>query len=308
MFSLFSTFQKGLQKTATAIGRSIAGVFTEVKKWEASDFKRLEEAFLEADFGPVPSAKIVADLKDRYDRGLLSGSDDIVAAAKADLVGMLKADQRPMNTAENGGMTTILFVGVNGSGKTTTTGKLAHLLVKDGKKVSLAACDTFRAAAVEQLKLWADRTNSHIISSKQGADPSAVAYDAVQSALARKSDYLIIDTAGRQHNKKGLMDELGKMRRIIAKLQPDAPHETILTIDASIGVNAIAQAREFAAASGASALALTKLDGTGKGGAAVYIQTEFKLPILFVGLGEQLDDLQPFNPEHYADALFDVKA
>ncbi len=306
MISLFSTFQKGLQKTATAISRGIASVFTDVKKWDESSFQRLEDALLEADFGPAASSAIVRDIRDRYQRGLISGAEDILAVAREDLVSMFSGRQRPLNLSPDG-LTTILMVGVNGSGKTTTAGKLASLFGKDGKKVTLAACDTFRAAAAEQLNLWAERTGAQLVSSKQGADPAAVAFDAVQSALARKSDVLIIDTAGRQHNQKGLMDELAKMRRIIAKLQPDAPQETLLTIDASIGQNAVAQAREFAALSGASALVLTKLDGTGKGGAAVQIQSEFHLPVLFVGLGEQPDDLQPFDPAHYADAVFNLK-
>lgn len=305
MISLFASFQKGLQKTATAIGRGITSLFKDVKRWDDSSFKTLENALIEADFGPAAASSIVRDVKDRYQRGMISGSEDILAVAKEDLVEMLKKDLRPLNMAQNG-LTTILMVGVNGSGKTTTAGKLAHLWSGDGKKVVLAACDTFRAAAAEQLNLWAERTGAQIVSSKSGADPSAVAYDAVQAALARNADFLIIDTAGRQHNKKGLMDELAKMRRIIAKLQPGAPQETLLTIDASIGTNAISQAREFAAASGASALVLTKLDGTGKGGAATQIQTEFKLPILFMGLGEQPDDLQPFDPQHYAEAVFDL--
>lgn len=303
MFSLFSTFKKGLQKTATAISRGISGAFTGIKRWDAESFKKLENALIEADFGPAAANAIVADIKDRYQRGLISGTEDILAVAKEDLTAMLEKDLRPLNTAADG-LTVILMVGVNGSGKTTTAGKLANIFAQNGKKVVLGACDTFRAAAAEQLNLWADRIGVQIVSSKSGADPSAVAYDAVQAARARRADYLIIDTAGRQHNQKGLMDELAKMRRIIAKLCPEAPHETLLTIDASIGTNAIAQAREFAACSGASAIALTKLDGTGKGGAAVQIQTEFKLPILFAGLGEQPEDLQPFDPKHYAEAVF----
>ncbi len=302
MISLFESFQKGLQKTATAIGRGVTSLFKEVKRWDDSSFRTLENTLIEADFGPTAASAIVNDVRDRYQRGLLSGSDEILEVAKNDLAEMLKKDSRLLKTAPEG-LTVILMVGVNGSGKTTTAGKLAHRWCREGKKVMLAACDTFRAAAAEQLQLWADRTGAQIVSSRTGADPSAVAYDAVQSALSKHADILIVDTAGRQHNKKGLMDELAKMRRILAKLLPGAPQETLLTLDASIGSNAISQAREFASASGASALVLTKLDGTGKGGAAVQIQTEFKLPILFVGLGEQPDDLQPFEPDHYAAAV-----
>ncbi len=306
MKALLSIFQRGLQKTAVSIGRTIAGAFGGVKVWDAKAFADLEAALVDADFGIPASRRIVADIKDRYDRGLLNGSDDIVRTAQEDIAELLQKGFRQMRFNEKG-MTTVLLVGVNGSGKTTTAGKLAHLWTQEGRKVSLAACDTFRAAAVEQLKLWAERTGSHVIASKQGSDPSSVAFDAVKSALARGSDILIIDTAGRQQNKKGLMEELSKMRRTIAKVQPDAPHETLLTIDSTTGMNAMSQAKEFAAASGASGLALTKLDGTGKGGAAVSIQSELGMPILFVGLGESPEDLQPFDPATYAKAVFDSK-
>ena len=292
--SLFDTFKRGLQKTATALSRSVTGIFTEVRTWDDETFKKLEDELISADFGVSATKKIMADIRDRYQRGLLNGSDDILAVARDDMVAMLKPGMRKLAQAPDGSLTVILMVGVNGSGKTTTAGKLAFLLTKQGKKVTLAACDTFRAAAVEQLRLWGERTNSQVIASRHGA----------AAATARSSDYLIIDTAGRQHNQKALMDELAKMLRIIRKLKPDAPHETLLTIDASIGANAIAQAREFAALSGASALVLTKLDGTGKGGAAAAIQEEFRLPILFVGLGEAPEDLQEFSPEHYAEAIF----
>jgi fused signal recognition particle receptor len=198
----------------------------------------------------------------------------------------------------------ILMVGVNGSGKTTTIGKLAARWKSEGKKVILGACDTFRAAAVEQLQLWGERTGCQVVAAKHGADPASVAFDATMAAKSRGADILLIDTAGRQQNKKGLMDELAKMRRIIEKLLPDAPHETILTIDASLGTNAISQAREFSTQVGASALILTKLDGSGKGGAACAVQEQFALPVLFVGLGEAPDDLQEFSPEDYARAIF----
>jgi len=304
MFSLFEKFKSGLQKTATAITRSITGIFSDVKVWDAKAFEELEKQLLASDLGPTASKRIAGNIKDRYERGLIKTSEDVIRVAIEDLVSILKQDLRPMKLQENG-LTVILVIGVNGSGKTTSIGKLAHLFHKQNKKVMLAACDTFRAAAVEQLTLWAERTHSMIVTAKAGADPSSVAFDAIKSALAKNADVLLIDTAGRQQNKKHLMDELAKLRRTIAKLLPEAPHETLLTIDASTGINAVSQAREFASLSGASALVLTKLDGTGKGGAATAVQEEFKLPVLFVGLGEAKDDLQPFDPESYAAAIFD---
>ncbi len=300
---LFDTFRKGLQKTATAITRGIAGLFTAVHKWEPEDFRKLEDALIEADFGPESARKITDGIRDRYSRGLISGADDLNAAAREDLVGMLAPGLRELKIQDSG-PTVILLVGVNGSGKTTTAGKLAWIMSTRGKRVMLGACDTFRAAAVEQLKLWADRTGSEIIASKQGADPAAVAFDAVSAALARHAHFLILDTAGRQQNQKNLMDELAKIRRTVSKLLPGAPHETLLTIDASIGLNTLSQAREFAETAGVTGLILTKLDGTGKGGAAVRVQTEFKLPILYAGMGEQPEDLQKFDPEKYAAGIF----
>lgn len=303
---LFSVFQKGLQKTATAISRGVTAIFTDVKKWDDETFASLENLLLEADFGAETAAKIKESLRDRYQRGILSGNDDILTVAKDEIVSMLKDRRTTLRTAENG-PTVILMVGVNGSGKTTTAGKLSWIFSKNGKKVMLGACDTFRAAASQQLKLWAERTGANIVASKTGADPAAVAYDAVSSAIAHNADYLIIDTAGRQQNSKALMDELAKIRRIIVKLLPDAPHETILTLDASMGMNMLSQAKEFAETAGVSALVLTKLDGTGKGGCAVRIQNEFNLPVLFAGFGEQPDDLQDFDPERYAAAIFGLE-
>ncbi|MBR2364470.1 MAG: signal recognition particle-docking protein FtsY [Lentisphaeria bacterium] len=301
--SFLDVFKKGLQKTATSISRTVTGIFTEVKKWDDNTFKALEAELVASDLGITASRKIVDDLRDKYERGLLNGTQDILQVARDNMVAVLKSGSRPLNMNPDG-PTIILMVGVNGSGKTTTTGKLAHLWSQQGKKVILAACDTFRAAAVEQLKLWGERTSSTVIASKTGSDSASVAYDAVSAAIARNADILIIDTAGRQQNQKWLMDELAKILRIIKKLAPDAPHETLLTIDASIGTNAISQAREFAAVSGASALVLTKLDGTGKGGAAAAIQEEFHLPVLFAGLGEAPDDLKEFSAEDYCDAIF----
>ena len=301
--SFFSKLRDGLKKTATAIGRGVSSLFTDVKTWDESTFEKLKRTLLEADLGPVAAERITEDIRNRYQLGEIKSAEDVGEVGTASIVKLLEQDARPLRMAGSG-LTVILFVGVNGSGKTTSIGKLACRWRNEGKKVMLAACDTFRAAAGEQLNLWAERSGAQIILSKAGADPASVAFDAVKSALARGADILLIDTAGRQQNKKTLMDELAKMRRTIQKLMPDAPHETILTIDASLGLNALSQAKEFADAAGASALILTKLDGTGKGGAACAVQMEFKLPILFVGLGEAPEDLQEFSAQDYARAFF----
>ena len=303
--SIFDTFKRGLKKTAVAIGRKISGMFTEVKEWDEESFRRLENELLAADFGVAAARRITHSIKDRYQQGEFTGDQDILAVAREELCRILKEGARELHTAESG-PTVILMVGVNGSGKTTTAGKLAAMFTAQGRKVMLAACDTFRAAAVEQLKLWGERTGCPVVASRPGADAAAVAFDAVASARAKNMDFLIIDTAGRQQNQKGLMDELAKILRIIRKQLPEAPHETLLTLDAGIGTNALSQAREFAAVSGTSALVLTKLDGTGKGGAAAAVQEEFHLPILFVGLGEAPEDLQVFSPEMYAEAIFPI--
>ena len=300
--SIFSKLKEGLQKTATSISRSFAGIFTEVKAWDAETFRTMEQTLLGSDFGPAVTASIVAEIKRRYELGEVKTGEDASRVAAAYIAEMLRPGARELNKASQG-PTVILFLGVNGSGKTTSIGKLACKWTAEGKKVMLAACDTFRAAAVEQIKLWGERSGATVVASKQGADPAAVAFDAVKSAIAREADLLIIDTAGRQQNRKNLMDELAKMRRIIEKQLPGAPHETLMTVDASLGTNALSQAREFLAVCGASALILTKLDGSGKGGAACAVQQEFKLPVLYVGLGEAPDDLQDFSAEDYAQAL-----
>jgi fused signal recognition particle receptor len=305
MKSIFSVFKKGLQKTKTSVSRSISSVFTGEKSWSEENFEDLEAMLISADFGVPASLKIVEDIRDRYERGEISTSADIYQVAKSDVTDILNNNSRNIEFAPAGSPTVILFVGVNGSGKTTTIGKLAATWKKEGKKVMMAACDTFRAAAVDQLKLWGERTDCHVVAATHGADPSSVAFDAVKSAQARGADILLIDTAGRQHTKKGLMDELGKIHRTIDKVAPGAPHEVWLTVDSSLGANAVNQAREFSKVSKITGLVLTKLDGTGKGGMAVALHQEFGLPVFFVGLGESPEDLQPFNPEFYASALFD---
>lgn len=299
MFSLFAKFRDGLKKTAVSLGRAFSGRAS----WTQKDFAELEKSLIEADLGVASTRKLVDDIRRRWQLGEIHSDEDMRAVASASLAAIVSSHSRPLRENPDG-PTVVLFLGVNGSGKTTSIGKFAARLRQDGKKVMLAACDTFRAAAVEQLKLWAERTDSLIVSGKPNADAAAVAFDAVQSAVAKKADYLLIDTAGRQQNSKALMAELAKVVRTINKVLPGAPHETVVVIDASHGANSIGQAREFVSASGASAMILTKMDGTGKGGAVCAIQQEFGLPILFVGFGEGADDLLPFDPESYADAIF----
>ncbi len=307
MSSIFSIFKRGLEKTATRVGRALSGVFSGVKTWDAKSFDELEMHLIGADFGVAASTRIVGDIRDRYERGKIASAEDISEVASATVRTILTQHQRPIVYAENGKPTVILMVGVNGSGKTTSIGKLASHYKGEGKKVMLAACDTFRAAAVEQLQLWGERIGVPVVAAKHGADPASVAFDAVQSALARNIDILMIDTAGRQHNQKGLMEELAKIRRSVDKVYPGAPQEVWLTVDASLGGNVIFQAREFSKCAGVTGLVLTKLDGTGKGGMVVALHQEFELPTFFVGLGEQPEDLQPFSPEFFADALFGRK-
>ncbi len=307
MKSLFSIFKRGLEKTTTKVTRSIASMFTDVQSWSAESFDDLEAALISADFGVSASVRITSEIRDLYERGKIQTTADIFAVARDSVTEILQRNVRPINYAPAGTPTVILFVGVNGSGKTTTIGKLAASLRKDGKTVMLAAADTFRAAAVDQLKLWGERTNSTVISANHGADPASVAFDATSAALARKVDVLLIDTAGRQQNHKGLMAELAKICRSVKKVYPDAPHEVWLTVDSSIGSNALSQAREFSQSADVTGLVLTKLDGSGKGGMAVALNQEFNLPTFFAGLGEQPEDLQEFNPEFYANALFAEK-
>jgi fused signal recognition particle receptor len=305
MKTIFSVFKRGLQKTTTSMSRSISSVFSGARSWDEESFEDLEGALISADFGVKAALNIVDDIRDRYSRGLIETSDDIFRIATEDVCTILQRNIRPVNY-QTDAPTIIMMIGVNGSGKTTTAGKLAARWIGDNKKVMLAACDTFRAAAVEQLTLWSERTGASIVSALHGADPASVAFDSVKSAMAKKVDILLIDTAGRQHTKKGLMEELAKMRRSVEKACPGAPHEVWLTVDASLGSNAVNQAREFSRFADITGLVLTKLDGTGKGGMAVALQQEFSLPVFFVGLGEQPDDLQPFDPGFYSSALFGV--
>ena len=304
MKSVFKVFHKGLRKTAVSFSRKLEGCFVGTKEWNDETYDLLEAALIGSDFGVPVTIQIMDNIRERYDRGSIKTGEDIISVAKDEIISILNKSPRNLDF-QTEGLTVILLVGVNGCGKTTTAGKLAYLLKNEGRKVMLAACDTFRAAAIEQLNLWGKKIDSYVVSARHGADPSSVAFDAVQAAKSKNYDYLIIDTAGRQHTKKGLMDELAKMNRSIAKVYPEAPQEVWLVVDGSIGANALAQVREFSKFGKLNGFVCTKLDGTGKGGMVVAIKNEFNLPVLFVGLGEQAEDLQLFNPSMFADALFE---
>src|SRR5438876_8050893 len=261
------------------------------------DWDELEEALIRADLGVPMTMRIVKTLQEREAWDLL-GIGDVIRAVRAEVARILPPRPTPIHRA-NGKPAVILIVGVNGTGKTTSTAKLAHYLKRDRQSVMLAAGDTFRAAAIEQLDIWAKRLGVEMIRGQYGADPAALCYDAYQSALKNKIDFLLCDTAGRQHTKTNLMAELQKMKRTLSKLDPDAPHETLLVVDATTGSNALSQAREFQSAIGLSGLIVTKLDGSGKGGIVVAIQDELKIPTRFVGTGEKLDDFAPFDASEF---------
>src|SRR5437667_2901671 len=261
------------------------------------EWDELEEALIRADLGVPMTMRIIKTLQEREAWALL-GTGDVIKAVRAEITRILPS--RPTLTHRaNGKPTVILIVGVNGTGKTTSTAKLAHYLKRDRQSVLLAAADTFRAAAIEQLDVWAKRVGVEMIRGQYGADPAALCYDAYQSALKNKIEFLLCDTAGRQHTKTNLMAELQKVKRTLGKLDPDAPHETLLVVDATTGGNALSQAREFNGALTLTGLIVTKLDGSGKGGIVVAIQDELGIPTRFVGTGEQLDDFAPFDRDMY---------
>jgi len=264
----------------------------------------LEATFLQADMGVETTERLLGVIRETYKEERGVDMARLVERLEAELVGELAEDAAPLITAPTP-PTVVLVVGVNGTGKTTTIAKLARMLGGDGKKVLFGACDTFRAAAIEQLAIWADRTGADLVKHQHGADPAAVAYDATEAALARGADYLFIDTAGRLHTKVNLMEEIKKIQRTVAKKIPDAPHETLLVLDATTGQNALQQARLFNDALGLTGLVLTKLDGTAKGGIVISIQRQFHVPVKYIGVGEDFGDLQPFVPAEFARALLE---
>ena len=299
---LFDKFRDGFKKTQDKLVHEIKRIVTFSPRLTEATLEELEEALIGADFGTEMAAEIVEAVRRAYEtQG--SGGLDVFGVARAELEKALRSDAAGLRQSSEA-VTVVSVVGVNGTGKTTTCAKLAHYTNLQGKKAMLGACDTFRAAAIEQLKLWGNRLNVPVIASAYGADAAAVAHDAVTAALARKADYLFIDTAGRLHTKSNLMQELQKLHRVIGKQMPGAPHEVLLVLDATTGMNALTQAREFHKAVTLTGLVITKLDGTSKGGMVAAIGRELNVPVKFVGLGEQADDLQPFDPGSFAAALF----
>ena len=295
---LFQKFKEGLQKTHSKLVHEIKRIVTASPRLTTSSVEELEAALIAADLGMAVTSQIIEAVKKGYEtQG--HGGPDFFAIARAEVEKALAGAQAELKR-QPGGLTVVSIVGVNGTGKTTTAVKLAHLVQKDGHAAVLAACDTFRAGAVAQLKLWGERLGTPVVAGAASADPASVAHDAIAAAQARNAAYLFIDTAGRLHTKHNLMQELQKVHRVMGKKLPGAPHETLLVLDATTGMNALTQAREFHKAVPLTGLVVTKLDGTSKGGMVVAIQKELGLPIKFVGLGEKPEDLQPFDARQFA--------
>ena len=305
--TLVERFKKAVEKSRDTLVDQIDDIFQGKKVIDEELLDELEMTLISADLGVRTTDDIIESVRDSLNRDQLKDPQELKEHIAKRMMEILEGAGDPAQAA-NEPPTVVLIVGVNGTGKTTTIGKLAYRYLKDGKTVLLAAGDTFRAAAAEQLQVWGERNGVEVIAQKAGADPSAVLYDALEAAKARKVDYVIVDTAGRLHNKAGLMAELEKMKRTATRLVPGAPHETLLVLDAVTGQNGLEQAKQFTETAGVSGLVLTKLDGTAKGGIAVAIARELELPIRWVGVGEQIDDLEPFDPESFVRALFEAAA
>ncbi|HBR94956.1 MAG TPA: signal recognition particle-docking protein FtsY [Opitutae bacterium] len=302
MRGLFKKFKDGLKRQTPTFQKAFNGIFAAGMLDDAA-LEELEEALYTADFGHETVEEIIEEIKLAYKADKEMRGEDAAKIGATVLARVLKGAEGRVEVGQHK-PEIICLVGVNGSGKTTTSAKLAHLYQNEGHSMLLGACDTFRAAANEQIKHWADRLNIDIVASQHGADSAAVAYDALEAAQSRSRDIVILDTAGRLHTKGNLMKELEKMHRVIQKREPTAPHHSWLVVDGSLGSNSIEQARVFHKSFPLTGLIITKLDGTSRGGALVGIYRELKLPIYFVGLGEQPDDLQPFSAENYSNAIF----
>ncbi|HSW47210.1 MAG TPA: signal recognition particle-docking protein FtsY [Phycisphaerae bacterium] len=300
---LFDRFKKGLAKTREKISRSFHSILPFGRKIDEALLAELEETMLADDMGPAATARLIDEVRTAYKAGEISETQEIIPFLQSKVIAYWPEADRQLRLAPSG-PTVIVVAGVNGSGKTTSVAKLCNYLSKQSKKVILAACDTYRAAAVAQLTVWSERLGVQIVKHDQGADPGAVAYDACEAALARQADFLIIDTAGRLHTQDNLMRELGKIQRVIQKKFPDGPHEVLLILDSTIGQNAINQAKIFGQHVNVTGLFLAKLDGSAKGGIVIGIRDQLNIPVKFVGLGEAPDDIEPFDPAEFVKALF----
>lgn len=302
MAGFFAKLKEGLIKTRQNFVEKVERVFTGRKKIDEELYEELEEVLIGSDVGVNTSFELVERLRTEVKQRKLSEPAELTLVMQ-ELIADLLGEEVRLNLAEEG-PNIILMVGVNGVGKTTTIGKLANRFKNEGKRVLLAAGDTFRAAAIDQLEVWGERCGAEVIKQREGADPAAVAYDAVQAAKSRNIDIVLVDTAGRLHNKVNLMEELRKVKRVIEREIPGAPQEVLLVLDATTGQNALQQAKIFQEAAGVTGIVLTKLDGTAKGGVVLGIQGETRIPVKWIGIGEGLDDLRPFVPQDFAEALF----
>ena len=314
IFSFFSKkenkekLDQGLEKTKESFFSKVAKSVAGKSKVDDEVLDDLENALISSDVGLDTTVKIIERIEARVSKDKYFGTDELNSILKEEITALLKENNKSylqdFEIPKKDHPHVVMVVGVNGVGKTTTIGKLAQQYKNKGYKVLLGAGDTFRAAAIEQLVVWGERVGVPVISQKMGADPAAVAFDTIESAIAQNADVVFIDTAGRLHNKKGLMEELGKVKRVMQKLIPDAPHDVMLVLDASTGQNALLQAKEFTAVTDVQSLALTKLDGTAKGGVVIGISDQFDIPIKYAGVGEKVEDLQIFDREEFVDSLF----
>ena len=300
---LFDLFKKGLSKTREKVASIFRGVFRFGRKIDEDLLREMGDAMLVGDMGPRAVESLKDEVRTAWKAGQIREAQEILPFLKQRIAGTWSAEDRALRFAADG-PTVIFIVGVNGSGKTTSVAKLANYLVRQKRKVLLGACDTFRAAAIDQLTIWSQRAGVDIIKHQPNSDPAAVAFDACEAAIARKADILLIDTAGRLHTQDHLMRELSKIQRVVQKRIPDAPHEVLLVLDATIGQNAIVQAKMFAESVKVSGIFLAKLDGSAKGGVVVGIRDQLKIPVKFVGLGETMEDVAPFDPESFVEAMF----
>ena len=313
LFGLFNknkkeSLDKGLEKTKESVFKKLSRAIVGKSKVDDEVLDNLEEVLISSDVGVDTTLRVIERIEKRVQRDKYIGTDELNRVLKEEIVDLLKennsTDYDSLSLPEGHGPYVIMVVGVNGVGKTTTIGKLAHKFKEAGKSVVLGAADTFRAAAVDQLVIWAERVGVPIVKQGMGADPASVAFDTLSKAKAENADVVLIDTAGRLHNKINLMNELTKIKKVMQKVIPDAPHEILLVLDGSTGQNAYEQAKQFTLATEVNALAITKLDGTAKGGVVIGISDQFKIPVKYIGIGEKIDDLQVFNREEFVDSLF----